>query len=56
MHLYISEFFFRKNRVEQTFKNPLKYKLYNLLFTGRISMKEYLAALQNVKPESKNEE
>lgn len=55
MHLYISEFFSRKNKVEQTL-DPLNYKLYKLLFTGRINMKEYLVALQNVKPESKNEE
>lgn len=52
MHLNISELLFYKAKPQKTLTNPEKYKLYNLLFNGRISMKEYLKGVEKLKHET----
>jgi len=48
MHLNIENV--NLESLHQTTKtNPEKYKLYNLLFSGKINLKEYLKALQYLK-------
>jgi hypothetical protein len=56
MHLHIDEILYRKNSPENTKPKSSQYRLYNLLFTGKIEMKEYLEALRNIKDEAKTVE
>ena len=56
MHLYIDEILYRKSSPKKAKSTSSQYRLYNLLFTGKIEMKEYLTALRTVKDDSKKEE
>jgi hypothetical protein len=56
MHLYIDEILYRKSSPKKEKSTSSQYRLYNLLFTGKIEMKEYLTALRTIKDESKKEE
>jgi len=56
MSVYIDEILYRKNSTQKTKSKASQHRLYNLLFTGKIEMKEYLTALRTIKNESKKEE
>jgi hypothetical protein len=56
MHLHIDEILYRKNSPKNTKPKSSQYRLYNLLFTGKIEMKEYLEALRSIKDEAKTVE
>jgi hypothetical protein len=53
MHLHIDEILYYKNKPQEPVKKVPQHRLYNLLFTGKIDMKEYLAALRDAKDETK---
>jgi hypothetical protein len=46
---------YRKSSPQQGTQELLEPRLYNLLFTGKISMKEYLNALNSTNDSSKKE-
>jgi hypothetical protein len=56
MHLDIDEILYYKDKPKKQVINTPQHRLYNLLFTGKINMKEYLAALRDAKDGTGKEE